>query len=109
MATDFTAKSNASIDRAVTESTSFEALREAVKSGLERAGSLVRDRDGYGVQAIPQEPAPASLPAVAGETPRHAHLRVVYPSGNLRIELTGVSEKELDEAEAQLRETFAAR
>jgi hypothetical protein len=92
MATDFISKSNANLDRAVSESNSFEALREAVKNNLAQSGS--------------GQPTPE----VVSEGPKVSAMlacnRVVYPFLNYRFVLTANSESELDEQEQQLKQAF---
>jgi hypothetical protein len=109
MANDFTSKSNASIDRAVSESNSFEALREAVKRSLVQSGTIIRDPlDRYGVRATGQ-PTGEVVPDIPKVSAMLACSRVVYPFQNLRFVLTANSERELDQQEEQLKQAFQGR
>jgi hypothetical protein len=106
---DIFLKSNAALDRVVNEATNTEQMREGLKAELAKQGVIARDTD-FGARVIAQpEPSPAPLSPDGRNREDHKYLRVIYPSGNSRIELTGLTEKELDEAEAKIRAAFGQR
>jgi hypothetical protein len=109
-------KSSPRIEQAVIEATtgpnaSFENLRESMKSELANQGLIARERtDLYGATVIPQpmQPSASNLPLDASGQVREDHRRerVIYPHGNARVVLTGLSESELDEMERRVRASF---
>ena len=69
-------------------------------------GALTQDRDGTVHRAV--EPL-ASPPAPVAPAVRADHLRekVVYPSGNVRVVITGTTNEEIIEAEKRIRAAYA--
>jgi hypothetical protein len=103
-------KSNAALDKIVTDATlgtnaGFEAMREALKSELARTGQIVRgDGGGYGAQLVPgAEPEPTPVMSETVVRPDYQCERVLYPSGNVRIVITGPTEQNLDDQERWIR------
>ena len=104
-------KSNPAIDKAVSESTNFEDIREILKSSLAGQGLISRERgDDYGARVLRQPEAPAPVALMSDEErTRRMHQRVIYPYQNARIVIEGLTEQELDEAEARVRASFGQR
>ena len=49
------------------------------------------------------QPAPNAVATTSQPQDRPSAERIIYPFGNIRIALTGLSEQELDQAEARIR------
>ena len=72
-------------------------------------GTLAQDRDGTVrpvVQPVPAGPSAPSASAVRADPMRE---RIVYPYLNTRVVITGLSQEELDEAEARIRAAFTGQ
>jgi len=85
-------KSNAAFDKKINESRDVLDVLEACRT--------------FVAPAQP-EPAPASPAASAPPAPAN-YIRVIYPSGNARFELYGVSEDDLDTQEQRIREMYGS-
>jgi hypothetical protein len=98
------AKSNPNLDHLVSSATNFEAIREACKSDLARQGIITRPEPGaYGAELAPgAQPVEVSVPANSrlGTGPA---MRVFYPAGNMRFEIYGEDEEQLDAIEGRIR------
>lgn len=104
-------KSNPMLDRKIAEATDPAQLRQILVNEYERAGIVSHERGDERNFTVSQH-APASVPAP--ELPSRDNFsqtasRVVYPHGNLRIELSGVSEEYLDAIEERIRQAFEQR
>lgn len=109
MSTEFM-RSDREIDAAVTGSTNFEQMREAMLSTLANRGVLVRSRtDAFDVRVIAPVEKDSTAP-VAAEPVMQGNqdkcIRVLYPGGNARFELTGPSEQNLDEQEKKICQIY---
>ena len=97
--TDFP-KSSAALNAAVAAATTSEEIRELVKSAMESDGTISRERGfetNITVHRMPEMATPeVSMPAQHGKPKCY---RVVYPMGNARIEIAGMSEADLDAQE----------
>jgi hypothetical protein len=100
-------KSNPELDAAINGVTDVTALRETLLRTLTAQGTLVRSRDDEFNNRLIRKPE-AETPEVAlpANPARDTCVRVVYPSGNNRVELYGRSEQELDEQEAKIRQAL---
>jgi hypothetical protein len=56
-----------------------------------------------------QAPPPSETQQPSREPVRATAFRVVYPYGNIRCEIIGVDEKDLDAQEAAIRKIYAGR
>lgn len=88
MMRDFTAPSTRALDKQVNACGNIEEIR-AVAKGL--------------YVPVPPPRAQSQTP----DAPKN-HIRVIYPSGNARFELYGVSEEDLDNQERQIREMYGS-
>lgn len=102
----------AGLEAEIAACNSPEMIREIVKRSLAKAGVISRESSGeYGVQYLGQ-PAPATevaLPAASEPAPRATCVRVIYPGGNDRYEIFGVSEADLDLKEQRIRAAYEQR
>jgi hypothetical protein len=101
---------SAATDKIANESVSFEGLREAMKSELEKQGVIVRgplEDGGWGAQLGPGYHAEPAVEVSLPEASRPQNcVRVIYPHLNDRFEIFGASEQELDLKEAQIRSLY---
>lgn len=103
-------KSNAELDRIVSQCTDPNELRRLVRENLTKNGIVLPSPEGeLGLTRNPNyvgdfSAAPVAEPPV--DPSQHKCLRVIYPSGNARIEISGMSEQELDEIEKRVRASF---
>ena len=82
---------------------SYDAMREGLKQALGmKPADPTREDFGYG--ASPSEPLFA--PQIAAASAAMTCIRIVYPGGNDRFEITGTSEAELDQKESALRALY---
>jgi hypothetical protein len=95
MTKDFTVPSNKTTEKIVAEATSYAEMVE----GLRQAAGRGDPRNAM----PPVEPAALPLPAPMTEA---KCIRVIYPAGNSRFELYGVSEAELDAQEQRIRQLY---
>ncbi|HXA78721.1 MAG TPA: hypothetical protein VNV41_16420 [Candidatus Acidoferrales bacterium] len=73
----------------------FERMKEALHMEVAGAGA-------------PPAPVPSLPPAPPVARPENYRCeRIVYPRGNARVVITGMSERELDAIEARVRASFA--
>jgi hypothetical protein len=109
MSENFTRPASAALIASIENSSSTEEIRELCKSKLVADGIIERERgNGYGdtLTKEAESTTPAFLPSAdaALSTPRHETCwRAVYPGGNDRYEICGVSEAELDARETRIR------
>jgi hypothetical protein len=104
---DIFPRSNPALDAAVNDATSPEHIRELVKSSMESAGLISRERGAeYGAQLLRQPEPTQEAPRLderRDNRPINAE-RVLYLSGNSRIVITSADgESALDLIEQQLR------
>lgn len=98
-----------SFEEQLAEATSPEDIRQICINREVAARRMTVDRDG--TTRLVMEPAPTGPtvqphPALAV---REDHLRekVVYPSGNVRVVITGTTDAEIVEAEKRIRAAYA--
>lgn len=116
--------SSPELDAAITKANPQTAseLREVILQTMAKLGTPIRTQDAeYNQRLVTEEdaerrrqiigspaegpaPAVASLPATPAQ---RSHYRVAYPSGNMRVELYGVSEQDLDEQERRIKALYA--
>jgi hypothetical protein len=99
MAKDFTVPSNPASEKIVREAISFTEMLERLKASQGRG-------DVAGAPA--PAPEPAAAVALSADSSQRRAYRVVYPSGNNRFEIYGVSEADLDEQEKRIRAMYGA-
>jgi hypothetical protein len=105
-------KSNSRVEKAVIDATtgqdaSYEGMKSALRNVLQAEGVIVRDRESeFGVHMIPQPQTTVALPV---NSPAPTCERIVYPGGNTRCEIFGMSEQDLDQKEAALRAMFGGQ
>jgi hypothetical protein len=101
-------RSNPSLDRKISEATDPTELRQLLHNHFEGAGVITHDRGDEVNYTVPQG-APASAPArelPARENFSQAAHRIIYPYGNLKLEISGVDEAALDAIEERVREAL---
>ena len=87
------AKSNPAFDKAISESMDTHDVLEACRKFVAPAA----------------EPEPSTaLPAPSAPAQANC-IRVIYPSGNARFEIYGVSEDDLDAQEKRIREMYGSQ
>jgi hypothetical protein len=104
--------SNAKIDKVVIDATTgkdagYENMKMALRHALQNEGIIVRNPDAeIDVRLNPayqqQHPQPTAPPQPAAPLALTCY-RVIYPRGNDRYEIHGVSEEEIDQKEAAIR------
>ena len=106
MANSFFSEPNPNLDRVVRESDSFDAM----KAALHQAQGMVSEEEtivNSGYRPTPTESVtPFSGPKIAASGAMPTCIRVIYPGGNDRFEICGMSEAELDQKEAALRAMY---
>jgi hypothetical protein len=107
MANTFFSEPNPTLDKIVRESVTFDALKDA----LHKAQGMVSEEEtivNSGYRPAPTESvAPLSAPKVAASDAMPTCIRVIYPGGNDRFEICGMSESELDQKESALRAMYS--
>jgi len=90
------ASSTPQFDKAISECNDPSQIREIVRDYFERDGAA---------------PDPLAAPVMPGARPtaEPACFRVLYPHGNDRYEIYGVSEEELDRKEKHLRAMYGGQ
>jgi len=91
------AKSSPAFDRAVMASNNPSDIAEIARHYVE----------GTDPRALEPEPS-AALPTASTPAPETC-VRVIYPHGNARFEIFGVSEADLDAQEKKIREMYGQR
>lgn len=113
MSEDFTSKiRNPELENAISQARTSGELRELMLQELARQGQIVRTRDEFDIRQGPRAGAPEAQPAPSLPVARPQEptfMRVVYPHGNVRAELYGVSEEDLDRQEAAIRAIYNGR
>ena len=99
-------RSNPSLDKAVSQANDPDSLRQTLHNFYEAAGVLHRER---GDEYLASQQAPAA--AVAPPLPSRDNFsqstrKVIYPYGNLRLEISGVDDESLAAVEERIRQAF---
>jgi hypothetical protein len=93
------------VAEATSKATNIGDAYEQMKAELRGAMGIVNPASEnevlYGRSAMPAPVVAAPDPTVA----RHAY-RVIYPFGNMRVELYGTSEEDLDSQEQKIRSLY---
>jgi hypothetical protein len=85
----------------------YDAMREGLKQALGmKPAEPTREDFGYGPGTSGAAPSVAQIAAPAAAP---TCIRVIYPGGNDRFEITGTSEAELDQKEFALRAMYPQR
>jgi hypothetical protein len=115
VAEDFTSKiHNPELESVISQARTSAELRESMLQELARQGQIVRTReDEFDIRRGPRAGALDAQPAPSLSAVRPAQeptcFRVIYPHGNDRIELYGLSEHELDQRETALRAMYGGQ
>jgi hypothetical protein len=109
MAQDFVRPNNPGLTKIVEESLdgtygSYDAMRDGLKAALGIKTTVDPTREDFGYGADPT--APQFAPQIAASGAQPTCVRVLYPGGNDRFEITGMSEAELDLKESALRAMY---
>jgi hypothetical protein len=102
-----TLKSNPQLDRQLSQAQDPESLRQLLHNHFESTGVIQRER-GAQYHAAPQTPASvAAAPALPSRENFSATVsKVIYPYGNLRLEISGVDAESLDAVEERIKQAF---
>ena len=103
-------KSSPELDQAVNACVDPNELRRILKEGLAKEGVILPQPDGELGAARNPDYVDASAPAPIVQQPtdpsQHKCIRVVYPYQNARVEISGMTEQQLDEIERRVRASF---
>jgi hypothetical protein len=82
----------------------YENMRAGLRQALGmKPAAPTREDFGYGADT---SGAPLSVAQIAAPAAAPTCIRVIYPGGNDRFEITGTSEAELDQKESALRAMY---
>lgn len=107
MAENFILKPNPTLDKVVRESATFDEMKDSMHRSL----GMVSEEEtivNSGYRAAPaDQTAPLPVPKVVASGAMPTCIRVIYPGGNDRFEICGMSEAELDQKESALRAMYS--
>jgi hypothetical protein len=96
-----------SFDQQIAEAQTPAEIRELCINREVAQGTLTQERDGTVHPVVePARAGPSALPAPAIRADQLRE-KVVYPSGNVRVVITGLTDEEISEAEKRIRAAYA--
>jgi hypothetical protein len=95
-----------SFEEQIAAATSAEEIHQICLNREVEQGTLTQDRDGTVHPVVAPAAARPSAPAAPAVREDHLREKVVYPSGNVRVVITGVTDEEIVEAEKRIRAAY---